>query len=112
MKRIYLLLAVVGTILPNIFVLKESISSGNIMLYARPVDTFYAMFANNVSSAFMVDLLFVVMLFLLWTYREAKQFQMKRVWLIWIYTFAFGIAGGLPLYLWYRMDYSKKSSLA
>ncbi|MFT4525605.1 MAG: hypothetical protein ACI85F_001760 [Bacteroidia bacterium] len=101
-KRTYLALTIIGTILPNIFVAKESLESGNYMLYAHPIDTFNGMFANNISSAFAADLLFVVVLFMVWTYRESKRLNMKNVWLTWIYTFAFGIAGGLPLFLYLR----------
>ncbi len=102
MKRAYLALTVIGFILPNIFVFKESVQSGNILFYARPLETFELMFINNVSSAFMVDLLFVVALFLFWSYREARKYQIKNIWLIWICTFAFGIASGLPLFLYLR----------
>ena len=102
MKNKYIILTVIGTILPNIFVIIESIESGNILFYARPIDTFYGMFANNISSAFMVDLLFIVGLFLFWSYQEARRLKMNNVYWIWAYTFAFGIAGGLPLFLFYR----------
>ncbi|MEM7374730.1 MAG: DUF2834 domain-containing protein [Bacteroidota bacterium] len=101
-KQTYLFLTILGTILPNIFVLKESIQSGNILLYAHPLDTFQGMFANNISSAFIIDLLFVVVLFLIWSYRESKKLRIKSIWWIWLYTFAFGIAGGLPLFLYVR----------
>lgn len=102
MKRNYLVLTIIGTILPNIFVLRESLESGNILLYARPMDTFAGMFANNISAAFITDLLFIVLLFLGWTIWEAPRIKLKKLWLIWLYTFALGIAGGLPLYLYCR----------
>ena len=102
MKNKYLFLTIIGTILPNIFVVKESFLSGNIMLYAKPLDTFQAMFANNVSAAFMVDLLFVVLLFMWWSHNESKKLGIKSIWWIWLYTFAFGIAGGLPLFLYIK----------
>ena len=102
MRKTYLILTVIGTILPNIFVIRESLSSGNYLLYTRPLDTVQDMFANDVASAFVTDLLFIVILFLVWTYREAKRLNMKRIWLVWVYTFALGIAGGLPLFLFLR----------
>ena len=102
MKRTYLLLTIIGTILPNIFVLLESIHSGNYLLYAHPMDTFNGMFANNISAAFVTDLLFIVLLFLAWSYQESKRCKIKNVFLVWVYTFAFGIAGGLPLFLYVR----------
>ena len=102
MKNKYLLLTILGTILPNIFVLRESLASGNILLYANPLATFQGMFANNISSAFVIDLLFIVVLFLFWSFGEAKKHKMKGLGWIWGYTFAFGIAGGLPLFLYVR----------
>lgn len=102
MKRTYLFLTIIGTLLPSIFVLKESIETQNYLLYARPMDTFKGMFANNISSAFMMDLLFIVLLFLIWSFFEARKLQLKVLPWIWIYTFAFGIAGGLPLFLYFR----------
>lgn len=102
MKKIYLILTIIGTILPNIFVIMESIESGNYLLYRYPVDTFQSMFVNNITSAFITDLFFIVILFLIWTYKESKNYSINNVYLVWIYTFAFGIAGGLPLYLFVR----------
>ena len=102
MKIRYLVLVVIGTILPNVFVFRETLSTGNILLYAKPLATFEGMFANNISSAFATDLLFVVLLFLFWSYQQSMRHQLKYFWLVWIYTFAFGIAGGLPLFLYYR----------
>lgn len=102
MKKIYLLLTIVGFILPGIFVAKVSIETGNYLFYTDIFTTVTQMFANDVATAFMLDLLFVVMLFLVWTYLEGKKCQMKNVWLIWLWTFAFGIASGLPLFLYLR----------
>lgn len=108
MKNKYLILTIIGTLLPNIFVVRETIASGNILLYAHPFDTFSAMFGNNISSAFITDLLFIVLLFLFWSYKEAKRLNIKNIGLIWIYTFGFGIAGGLPLFLYFR---AKKTNI-
>lgn len=102
MKKTYLILTVIGTVLPSIFVIKEFILSGNFLLYTDPTSTFNGMFANNISSAFAMDLLFVVLLFLVWTFKEAKKHNIKSVYWIWLYTFALGIAGGLPLFLYFR----------
>ena len=102
MKKTYFLLTIIGTILPNIFVVKESIASGNYLLYTKPMETIQGMFANNISSAFIIDLLFIVILFLVWSYKESKRYRIKNIGLVWIYTFALGIAGGLPLFLYLR----------
>ena len=110
MKKTYFILTVIGTILPNIFVVQESIRSGNVLLYRYPIDTFNAMFANLISSAFMVDLFFIVILFLFWSYKESKKYGMKQISWVWLYTFLFGIAGGLPLFLYLREGYLPKEN--
>ncbi len=102
MKRKYAILVLIGTVLPNIFAVKESIRSGNILLYAHPLDTVKGMFANNISSAFAIDLLVIVVFFLVWSFQVSKRLQIKYLGWIWVYTFAFGIAGGLPLFLYFR----------
>lgn len=109
MLTTYRNLIIIGTILPNIFVFLESISSGNILLYANPIATFQGMFTNYISSAFITDLLFIVLLFLVWTYRETKTHQLKYLPWVWMYTFALGIAGGLPLFLYLRERQLKSS---
>lgn len=102
MKKTFLGITVIGTILPNIFVIKESLLYGNYLLYTKPLETFNGMFANNISSAFIVDLLFIVVLFMIWSYKEARRLKMKGIIWVWLYTFALGIAGGLPLFLYLR----------
>lgn len=102
MKKGYLFLAIIGFIAPNIFVLRESFETGNILLYTNPMATFEGMFANAISTAFMVDLLFVVMVFFIWSYYEAKKHGIKRIWFIWILTLLFGIAGAFPLFLYLK----------
>ena len=102
MKRTYLFLTIIGFLLPNYFTIKESIASGNILFYADPLATFNGMFANNYSSAFAIDLLFIVALFLVWSYWESKKYKLKNIGFIWLFTFAFGIASGLPLFLLVR----------
>ncbi|MBT8307680.1 MAG: DUF2834 domain-containing protein [Maribacter sp.] len=102
MKKGYLFLAIIGFIAPNIFVLRESFETGNILLYTNPMATIEGMFANTISTAFMVDLLFVVMVFFIWSYYEAKKHGIKRIWFIWILTLLFGIAGAFPLFLYLK----------
>ncbi len=109
MKRLYLVLAVIGFVLPNYFVLLESIETGNILLYADPVATFSSMFANRIASIFAIDLLFGVVVFMLWTHYEARSTGVSKVWRVWIATMLFGFACGLPLFLWLR-ERAKESS--
>lgn len=102
MKKIYLILSVLGFIAPNIFVTKVSLATGNILLWLAPATTFSEMFANWTAAAFVVDLLVVVLVFFVWSYFEAKKYEIKNMWLIWVLTMFFGLAGTFPLFLYWR----------
>ncbi|BDS11098.1 DUF2834 domain-containing protein [Aureispira anguillae] len=102
MKNLYLALAIIGFILPNIFVLKVGIETGNILLWTDIPTTLNSMFANDIASAFMTDLFYMVLLFMIWSYQEAKKYKIANYWVTWILTFLFGIAGGFPLFLYLK----------
>ncbi|MFK7774932.1 MAG: DUF2834 domain-containing protein [Saprospiraceae bacterium] len=102
MKKVYLVLSIIGFLLPNILVAMESIETGNILLYANPMATIKGMFANRISTIFSIDLLFGVMVFFIWSYQESKLKNVKHVGWIWVLTMLFGLAGGLPLFLYWR----------
>ena len=102
MKKVYLGLAIIGFILPNVLVLQESLESGNILLYADPMATLSGMFANRISSIFSIDLLFGVLVFFIWTYRESKRYQIKNLPVVWLITLLFGFACGFPLFLYLK----------
>ncbi|MEQ9062808.1 MAG: DUF2834 domain-containing protein [Vicingaceae bacterium] len=102
MKKIYLALSIIGFIAPNVFVFRESLETGNVLLWLHPGATLAGMFANRIATAFVVDLLVVVWIFFIWTYFEAKKHGMKTPWLIWVLTMLFGMAGTFPLFLYQR----------
>jgi len=110
MKKLYLILCVIGFILPNIWVAKVSLETGNLLLWLDIKTTLSNMFANNIATAFVVDLLFVVMIFFIWSYRESKKYQIKQLWLVWVLTLLFGLAGALPLFLYLRENGSEERS--
>ncbi|WP_411031841.1 DUF2834 domain-containing protein [Spongiimicrobium sp. 3-5] len=102
MKKTYLTLAILGFILPSIFVAIESIETGNILLYTKPKVTLNGMFSNRISSIFSIDLLFAVLVFFIWSYSETKKYKIKSLYLVWLLTLLFGLAGGFPLFLYLR----------
>ncbi|MEN8788818.1 MAG: DUF2834 domain-containing protein [Flavobacteriaceae bacterium] len=102
MRKIYLALTVLGFALPNYFVIKESLASGNIMFWSDLAATFSGMFANNYATAFSVDLLWVVLVFFLWSYHQSVKHGIGKIWLIWLITMLFGLAGGFPLFLYIK----------
>ncbi|XLS30086.1 DUF2834 domain-containing protein [Flavobacteriaceae bacterium M23B6Z8] len=112
MKKIYLFLAFIGFMIPNILVVIESIETGNIMLWTHPLKTIEAMFANRISSIFSIDLLFAVIIFFIWSYRESKRYSITKVWLVWLCTLLFGLAGAFPLFLYQREGQMQESKIS
>lgn len=99
MKRLYAVLSVIGYIASNWFVVLVSSESGNVLLWTRPLETMAGMFANRIAAAFAIDLLFVALVACIWFYSEGRRLGMRRIWIYWVLTLAFGLAGTLPLFL-------------
>lgn len=81
-KTIYLILTIIGFLAPKILVVQESIETGNILLYTHVADTFNSMFANRISSIFTIDLLFAVLVFLVWSFFDAQKSQVRNLYVI------------------------------
>jgi hypothetical protein len=109
MKKLFLVLAVLGFIIPNIYTLKVSLETGNWLFWLDPKATLDGMFGNDTSTAFILDLLVAVWVFFIWSFFEAKKLGIKNVWLYWVLTLLFGIAGPLPLFLYARENAMSKN---
>lgn len=99
-KSVLLVLTAIGFIAPFILMMKVTVETGNILLWTQPAATIAGAFGNDISASFIVDLLCVVMVFFFWTYYEAKRYGIKNIWLIWVLTLVFGMAGPFPLFLY------------
>jgi len=108
MKQLYLILSAIGFVAPNIWVAKVSIDTGNWLLWLDPSATIADMFGNPISTAFIVDLLVVVLVFMIWTYHESKRHNMQKPYILWLLTFMFGMAGTFPLFLYQRAKHLAK----
>ena len=105
MRLVFLLLAIIGYLIPNALTLLEMVENHNILLWSRPDETLTAAFANRISAIFTIDLLLTVPAFFIWSYMEGKKLRMKNVWIYWVLTLLFGLAGSFPLFLWARQKY-------
>lgn len=108
-RNVYLGFAIIGFIIPNYFVLMESISTGNWLLWLDPKSTTAGMFHNLISTAFTADLLVAVAVFFIWSYQISKKYNIKNIWIYWALTMLFGVAGPFPLLL-YRIELIKEKS--
>jgi len=102
MQRVYLALAVVGFLVPNVFTFMESVETGNILFWTDPVRTITELFVNRTSTAFALDLILVVVVAFVWMTHEARRVGIPRVWRFWLLALLFGLSGTLPLFLYAR----------
>ena len=102
MEWVYLALAVVGYLVPDTLMLRESIRTGNILFWTDPARTTRELFANGTSTTFALDLFGTVIVALIWMTSEARRIGIRQVWRVWALTLILGLAGTLPLFLFVR----------
>jgi len=97
MRKLYLLLAIVGLVLPYYFFMSFLIVNGlDLQLF------FSQLFANNISTFFVVDLVITAIVFWVFLYQEAQRWQMGNWWVYIVATLAIGSSFALPLFLYFR----------
>jgi len=109
MKRIWLLLSVIGFLTPLYWMLKVTFETGNILFWTDANATTTSTFVNDYTTAFVMDLFYVVLMFFIFTVVEARRLGMKNTWIIWILTLLFGIAGPFPLFMYLREKHLEHS---
>lgn len=102
MKKWYLIFTLLGFIPTTTLVIIESIQTGNWLLYTDIMATAQAMFSNRISTIFHIDLLWAVLVFMVWSLVEARRLGIRKITGVWIITFLLGFAGGFPLFLYLR----------
>lgn len=95
-KWLYLLLAIVGFILPYYFFMSFLIENG----FDLPL-LYGQLFANDISTFFAVDLIITAIVFLVFLYSKFNK-CCRRLWLFTIATLVVGPSFALPLFLYFR----------
>lgn len=97
MKRVYVLLAVLGFVLPYFFFLRFLMANG--LDFAL---VFNQIYANSISTFFAVDLAITAVVLTLIVFRESQRHQMKGWWAHAIATLLVGPSLSFPLFLYVR----------
>ena len=100
--QLYLGLCIIGYLLPNYFVFIESMKTGNIWLIGNLDKTITELFATNISTAMSLDLIWVAFTLFIWMIIESRRLNIRRIYVFILLALLFGIAGTLPLFLYYR----------
>ncbi len=96
MRTSYLVLAIVGAVVPYVFFTP-------LILEAAPIGVWLElMLANNASRGLTGDLLVSSVVFWVLVYREAKVHGMRRWWAYVLVNLGIGLSCALPLFLYVR----------
>ena len=96
-KNIYLVLALIGFVIPFYFLFRFiSLNGFDLPLLIQQV------FANNASTAFVADLILSIIVFWVYLFAEANRSQMKNAWLYFLASSLIGLSFALPLFLYFR----------
>jgi hypothetical protein len=97
MKNVYLVLAILGFIVPYFFFLQMPAEDGfNLPSLIQPF------FANNFMKGAAVDLTISVIVFWIFMLAETNRLHMKNAWIYILATLLVGLSFALPLFLYFR----------
>jgi len=97
MQVIYLVLALLGFILPYSQLIPFFANNG------FDLSLFWSqLFANRISIDFAFDLLVSSVVFGIFVFREGIKLKMKLLWLYIVLNWVVGLSFALPLFLWMR----------
>jgi hypothetical protein len=97
MRTVYLISAIIGTVLPYVFFIQFFGDSGiNLALFARQ------MVANPIAAAFAADVIVSYLVFWVFVFMEGRRLGMKHLWVFLAFNLAVGLSLALPAFLYAR----------
>ena len=102
LKTFYIVAAVLGTVIPWIFFAQFFSQNGfNFPLILQ------SLFVNGAAGGFSADVLISIVVFLVWSFIDAKKHSIQNWWLVLPASFTVGLSLALPLYLILRSGQEK-----
>lgn len=97
MKTFYLAAMLLGTLIPWFFF------TSFFMQHSFDLSLFITqLFGDNAAAGFSSDVLISIVVFLIWSYRDAKRFHVRLWWMVLLACCSVGLSLALPLYLYLR----------
>lgn len=97
LRTFFLAMAVIGTVVPWLFFGAFFTRHGlDIPLFLQ------SLFANGAAGGFSADVLVSILVFWVWSWRDAARNNVAHWWLIVPSSFLVGLSLALPLYLYLR----------
>ncbi len=97
MKNIYLMLALMGAVVPYVFFGQFMLENGSDLS-----EFVLQLFATAPASGFTEDLLITSAVFWIWSFRETRQHGMSHWWAYVVLNLLIGLSCALPLFLYFR----------
>jgi len=97
MKHLYLVLCVIGVILPYSQLIPWTLENG-----ANPLPMFAEVFAERATAFFGFDLMVTAVTFLVFAVSDGLRHRIRLFWVPIAGTFMVGVSLGMPLYLYLR----------
>tara|TARA_R110002072_G_scaffold146897_1_gene294055 strand:+ start:1010 stop:1363 length:354 start_codon:yes stop_codon:yes gene_type:complete len=98
LEYFYIICAIAGAISTWYFNIQFIIDHGGFSL----ITFLQEMFATNGASSFSSDFIVVGLVFLVWSFREAKRLEIRKWWLFFVVTFGVALAFTMPLFMLIR----------
>lgn len=99
MKRIYLILAVLG------FILVYAVIGAYLLGGGPELGVIFERFlSNQIGQLFAADLLVSAVVFLVFSWSEARRLGMRNWWVYLLATMLVGLSFSLPLFLYFREE--------
>ena len=96
-RHLYLLLFVIGAILPYTQYVPFILTRGwNVQIF------FQQLLANQISIGFTLDLVIAAIVFIIFIFVEGARLKMRFLWLPLLVTLIIGLSSGFPLFLYMR----------
>ena len=96
-RTFYLAMAVIGTVIPWLFF------GSFFTLHGPDIPLFLqSLFVNGAAGGFSADVLISILVFWVWSGRDAAKANVARWWLVLPAGFFVGLSLALPLYLYLR----------
>jgi hypothetical protein len=103
LKHFYLILAVVGFVVPYYFLISF------LRVHGFDVNELIRqLFANQISTFFAVDLILASAVFIVFLRKEARRYSMNHWWIYLLPLLTVGLSLAFPLFLYVREEYLEK----
>ena len=97
MKTLYLVLAILGFVIPYYFFVSF------LLVYSIDIQLFFQqLLVNDIAKFFVMDLIISTIVFWIFMIHEARRVNLSNSWLFILLTIVIGLSFAFPLFLYFR----------